>query len=141
MQNQKNDTGSKTKAPYSTTTRGIRIDVEPKLNKVESNSQNSLYVYNYTISITNEGKDTVQLISRHWIITDGFNKTENVQGLGVIGQQPVLQPGEHFQYTSFCPLPTPTGKMRGTFQMKGSDNQTFDATIGEFRLADTTLVN
>ena len=90
----------------------------------------------YTIVITNEGTDTVQLISRHWIITDAENRVEEVRGLGVIGQQPILEPGESFEYTSGCPLTTPFGSMSGSYQMKRADGGTFDIEVAPFALTE-----
>src|SRR5438045_1524529 len=104
-----------------TTTRGVCVTARPAFNAAESNLAAGLYVYSYTITIQNLGKDVVQLLSRHWIIADGFNQVRHVKGPGVVGEQPVLKPGESFTYTSHCPLPTPTGSMKGSFQMKGSD--------------------
>ena len=126
---------------FITATRGVKVLVKPLYNPTLTNQQVGIYVYNYTITIENEGGSTVQLISRHWIIKDGFGKTEHVVGEGVVGKQPTLKPGESFTYTSSCPLQTPTGSMRGTFQMKGEDGRMFDAVIGEFQLAHTSLVN
>jgi ApaG protein len=123
-----------------TTTRGVTVSVQPEFNEENSNAEAGVYVYTYTITITNNGNDTVQLVSRHWIITDGFNKVENVKGPGVVGNQPILKPGDSFTYTSFCPLSTPSGSMKGTFQMKGEKGN-FDAVIGEFRLQHKSLVN
>jgi ApaG protein len=92
------------------------------------------WVFQYTVRITNQGTETVQLVSRHWIITDALENVREVRGPGVIGQQPVLAPGESFQYSSWCPLKTPTGSMRGAYQMVGADGETFDAEIAPFAL-------
>ena len=127
--------------PYTTSTRGIKISVWPQFNADQSKPTVPLYVYNYTITITNEGKDVVQLLSRHWVIKDGFNRIEHVKGDGVIGQQPVLRPGESFTYTSSCPLQTPTGSMQGSYQMRGSDDKVFEAQISEFFLVHQSLLN
>ena len=127
--------------PYVTTTRGILIAVKPEFSEQNSNPAAGVYVYTYTITITNQGKEDVQLVSRKWVIQDGFNRTENVVGDGVVGQQPTLKPGESFTYSSFCPLATPTGSMRGTYQMKNDRQETFDAVIGEFHLMNKNLVN
>jgi ApaG protein len=83
----------------------------------------------------------VQLVSRHWIITDGDGRTEEVQGPGVVGEQPVLQPGESFEYSSFCPLPTKIGSMHGTYQMVTAAGSRFDAEIAPFSLAVPTALN
>jgi len=93
------------------------------------------YVFAYTIRIANEGTTTAQLRSRHWIITHGNGKVEEVRGPGVVGQQPVLKPGEHFEYTSGCVLETPRGSMRGTYQMHTPDGKVFDAEVASFQLA------
>ena len=90
----------------------------------------------YTVRITNEGTSTAQLLTRHWIITDATGKVEEVKGPGVIGEQPVLQQGQSFEYTSGCPLTTPFGSMRGTYQMKTPDGDEFDAEIEEFILRE-----
>ena len=92
----------------------------------------SHWFFHYTVRITNEGEETVQLISRHWIITDAAGHTEEVKGSGVVGEQPVLAPGESFQYTSGCPLKTSTGSMRGTYQMVTEDGDHFDVEIAPF---------
>ena len=127
--------------PYVTVTKGIRISVVPEYSPDQSRPANSLYVYNYTITITNSGQETVQLLSRHWIIRDGFEHVEHVQGDGVVGKQPNLKPGESFTYTSSCPLQTPTGTMQGSYQMRSADNKIFNAQIGEFQLAHKSLLN
>lgn len=93
------------------------------------------YVFAYTIRITNEGAQTVQLRSRHWIIKHASGRVEEVRGPGVVGQQPVLEPGKHFEYTSGCVLETPRGSMRGTYQMVFKDGRAFDADIAEFTLS------
>ena len=127
--------------PFVTDTQGIRVSVRPEFNERDSNPEASVYVYAYHIRITNLGKEAVQLVSRHWIIKDGFSRVEHVVGEGVIGQKPLLSPGESFEYSSFCPLHTPTGSMQGSFQMRGSSESTFEAMIGEFPLKHLSLVN
>lgn len=92
-------------------------------------------MFAYTVRIANEGTETAQLKTRHWIIADGGGKVEEVRGPGVVGQQPVLRPGEHFEYTSGCVLETPRGTMRGTYQMHTSAGKSFDAEIAQFSLA------
>lgn len=92
-------------------------------------------MFAYTVRVTNEGTDVVQLRSRHWIITDAVGKIEEVRGPGVVGHQPVLHPGEHFEYTSGCMLETPRGAMRGTYQMYYKDGRMFNAEIAQFTLA------
>ena len=124
-----------------TLTRGVRILVQPQYVADQSNPAESQYLFAYHITIRNEGSETVQLISRHWVITDGEGKTEEVRGPGVVGYQPVLQPGEQFQYTSGCPLATPVGTMHGEFNMVTSDGEKFDANIHAFRLAVPSVLN
>lgn len=125
----------------NTLTRGIRILVRPQLSQTDSKAEGSLFVYSYFITIINEGMETVQLTSRHWIIKDGFNKVNHVVGDGVVGQKPVMRPGEKFDYSSFCPLNTPTGSMKGSFQMANEKGESFEALIDEFVLRDHNLVN
>ena len=93
------------------------------------------YVLSYTITIRNTGSVPAQLISRHWVITDAKNQVQEVRGLGVVGAQPLLKPGEHFEYTSGTALATPVGTMRGEYQMVTEDGMQFDARIPEFTLA------
>ncbi len=128
-------------SPYETLSNGIRISVVPVFSEENSKIEASVYVYTYTISITNERSDHVQLLSRHWTIKDGFNRVEEVVGEGVIGQKPRLRPGETFTYTSFCPLSTPSGSMKGIFHMQNSDKQDFDVNIDEFFFRHAALVN
>ena len=91
-------------------------------------------MFQYTVRITNLGTDTVQLLNRHWTITDAADHVEEVRGPGVVGAQPVLAPGESFKYSSWCPLKTPTGMMRGTYQMAASNGERFDIEIAPFAL-------
>ncbi|MGB0219858.1 MAG: Co2+/Mg2+ efflux protein ApaG [Sinimarinibacterium flocculans] len=125
-----------------TLTRGIRIIVQPRYVAEQSDPATQQYLFAYHITIRNEGEDTVQLLSRHWVITAGDGKIEEVRGPGVVGYQPVLRPGEEFQYTSGCPLTTPVGTMHGEFNMvvQGSD-ENFDARISPFRLAVPGVLN
>ena len=92
------------------------------------------WVFQYTVRITNQGTGTVQLIGRHWVITDAEDRIEEVHGPGVIGEQPVLAPGQSFKYSSWCPLKTPMGMMHGTYQMARSDGNHFDIAIAPFAL-------
>jgi ApaG protein len=116
-------------------TEGIRIAVTTQYVPQQSLPQAKRYVFAYTIKIANEGSQTAQLKSRYWVITDGNGKVEEVRGPGVVGQQPTLRPGEHFEYTSGCVLETPRGSMQGTYQMRRPDGQQFDAVIARFDLA------
>jgi ApaG protein len=114
-----------------------RIEVSAKAFYVEDQSdpEKNHYVFGYKIKVTNTGEVAAQLVSRHWLITDSNHRVEEVRGLGVIGQQPTLQPGESFEYTSGCPLATPVGTMRGEYQMLAADGTKFDAAIPEFTLS------
>jgi ApaG protein len=124
-----------------TTTRGVRVEVRTTYVPERSSPAESQYFFAYRIRISNLGEETVQLISRHWIISDGDGNTEHVRGPGVVGEQPVLEPGEAFEYTSFCPLPTPIGSMHGTYQMVTAGGSAFEAEIAPFSLAVPTALN
>lgn len=115
-------------------THGVRVEVLSRHSTENSRPTHGEWVFEYTVRITNQGLDTVQLVSRHWIITDALEHTREVEGPGVVGEQPVLAPGESFEYSSWCPLETPTGVMRGTYQMVKSDGTQFDAEIAPFAL-------
>ena len=114
-----------------------RIEVRPRPHFIpeQSDPENDRYVFTYTITITNTGQIAAQLVSRHWIITDAHNTVQEVRGLGVVGKQPLLQPGESFQYTSGSSLTTPIGTMKGAYQMVAEDGTHFEAEIPEFVLA------
>lgn len=114
-----------------------QVTVSAKAFYVEDQSdpEKNHYVFGYTIRVTNTGTVAAQLMSRHWAITDSNHRVEEVRGLGVIGQQPMLDPGQSFEYTSGCPLATPVGTMRGEYQMTASDGVQFEATIPEFTLS------
>jgi ApaG protein len=101
----------------------------------QSDPAKNQYVFAYTITLTNTGDITAQLISRHWYITDGDHRVQEVKGLGVIGQQPVLKPGESFEYSSGASIPTPVGTMRGTYHMVAEDGTNFEAPIAPFTLS------
>jgi len=117
-------------------TNGIRVYVTTVYVPSQSMPSARRYVFAYTVRISNEGSETAQLRTRHWIITDGNGKVEEVRGPGVVGKQPTLRPGEHFEYTSGCVLETPRGTMRGTYQMYPErGGPAFDAEIGQFTLA------
>jgi ApaG protein len=113
-------------------TESIRVEVISR--HAPENSRQGEWVFQYTVRITNQGLDTVQLLSRHWIITDALEHTEEVRGPGVVGEQPTLAPGESFKYSSWCPLKTPTGMMHGTYQMTRTNGQIFDIAIAPFAL-------
>jgi ApaG protein len=119
----------------SALTRGIRVTVSSFYLAERSSPANHQYAFAYTVRISNEGRETSQLRSRHWIITDGDGKVQEVRGEGVVGAQPMLKPGQHFEYTSWCMLPTPHGSMHGTYQMVTDAGVEFDAAIAPFPLA------
>jgi ApaG protein len=122
-------------APISdAVTANIRVEVMSRHSPENSRPLLGEWVFQYTVRITNQGSETVQLLSRHWIITDAADHVEEVQGPGVIGKQPVLEPGESFKYSSWCPLRTPTGTMRGTYQMVRASGEQFDIEIAPFGL-------
>jgi ApaG protein len=123
------------------TTRHIRVSVVAEYSPARSAPADSQWFFLYTITIANEGGDTVQLLTRHWIITDGTGRTEEVRGPGVVGEQPTLAPGESFTYTSGCPLTTPFGTMQGTYQMVTTGGEHFDATIAPFTLSEPYTVH
>jgi ApaG protein len=111
------------------------VSVRPQYLVEHSNPDEQHYVFAYTVTIRNTGEHTARLMSRHWVITDGNNAVEEVRGEGVVGEQPVLKPGEAFEYTSGCPLPTPVGSMRGSYQCVADDGTAFEAPIPEFVLS------
>ena len=119
---------------YEATTRSIRVRVEPTFIDEQSDPDKSRYFWAYTIDIANAGKETVQLRSRYWRITDGRGRVEEVRGPGVIGETPVLKPGESFRYTSGCPLTTPSGIMGGRYQMVTDQGTPFEIDIPTFSL-------
>ncbi len=123
------------------TTRGVHVRVESELDPGRSAPEHDHWFFLYTVTITNRGEDSVQLVSRHWIITDGNGNVEEVTGPGVVGQQPILEPGSSFRYTSGCPLPTAFGFMRGTYQMVTSSGDDFEAEIADFELSEPYAIN
>ena len=124
-----------------TTTNGIRVQVSSQFLPDRSSPKEEQYVFAYHITITNVGTDIAQLISRHWIITNADGETEEVQGPGVVGEQPLLKPGEHFEYTSFCPLKTNVCTMHGSYTMVTPDGEAFQARIAPFTLAVPFALN
>jgi ApaG protein len=124
-----------------TTTHGVRIQVKSAYLPDRSAPDEGRYLFAYRVRISNVGTETVQLLSREWIITDSDGDVETVRGPGVVGEQPVLDPGQSFEYTSFCPLPTAIGAMHGTYQMVSASGETFDAEIAPFSLAVPTALN
>lgn len=117
-------------------TNNVRVEVHSQYSAARSRPFKGEWFFHYTVRITNEGDEKVQLISRHWIITDATGSTEEVEGPGVVGAQPVLAPGESFQYTSGCPLPTSTGMMHGTYQMVSESGEYFDVEIAPFAMKE-----
>jgi len=123
-----------TGAMYSATSNQIKISVEPKYLPDQSEPDESRYVWAYTIEIANVGDVAVQLTHRHWRIADANGVMEEVRGAGVVGEQPVLRPGEAFRYTSGCPLKTPSGMMYGEYRMVDANGRAFDVEIPAFSL-------
>ncbi|HMN87973.1 MAG TPA: Co2+/Mg2+ efflux protein ApaG [Bauldia sp.] len=119
---------------YRAVTRDIQVTVEPTFVEAESAPDENRYFWAYTIEIQNHGHEVVRLRSRHWRITDGNGRTEEVRGAGVVGKQPVLKPGEKFAYTSGCPLSTSSGIMVGTYQMQNEEGELFSIAIPAFSL-------
>lgn len=119
---------------YTSTTNTITVSVEPTYLDAESAPEKNIYVWAYHVSIENGGTETVQLKTRHWKITDAFGRVQEVNGPGVVGVEPVLKPGEKFEYTSGTPLSTSSGIMTGTYSMLAQDGQLFDVAIPAFSL-------
>jgi ApaG protein len=119
---------------YRAVTHAIEVTVTPRFMPERSSPDNGYYFWAYTIAITNRGTETVQLKTRHWKITDAHGRLQEVRGAGVVGEQPVLRPGETFEYTSGVPLPTPSGFMRGTYGMVTMAGRSFDIEIPAFSL-------
>lgn len=119
---------------YTHTTRDIRITVEPYYLDDQSSPSDDHYVWAYHVKIENIGHETVQLLNRHWRITDAMGRMQEVRGAGVVGEQPVLDPGESFEYTSGTPLATPSGIMVGTYEMQTDGGERFDVEIPAFSL-------
>ena len=121
--------------------KGIDISVTTQYLQEQSDPENNRYVFAYTIGIENKREQPVKLLSRHWIITDANGKVEEVVGDGVVGEQPHLEPGEGFRYSSGAILETPVGSMQGSYQMVADDGANFDAPIAPFRLAKPGVLN
>jgi len=122
-------------------THSIRVRVEAEYSAERSSPASQQWFFLYKVTISNEGDATVQLMTRHWVITDGNNHVEEVKGPGVVGEQPVLAPGESFTYTSGSRLPTPNGMMEGTYQMVTRGGNPFDARIAPFTLSEPFTVH
>ncbi|WP_114946908.1 Co2+/Mg2+ efflux protein ApaG [Microvirga calopogonii] len=119
---------------YKAVTRGISVTVTPRYMPEESSPEQGRYFFAYTVEIINTSPERVQLRARHWTITDEHGLVQEVRGAGVVGEEPVLGPGESFSYTSGCPLPTPSGTMQGTYLMETATGETFNAEIPAFSL-------
>jgi ApaG protein len=124
-----------------TTTQGVKVRVEPEYLPDHSNPAQSLWVHAYHVTITNESEQVLQLVWRQWIITNANGTEDRVSGPGVVGQQPVLKPGERFEYTSGCPLDTAVGTMHGSYRMVNPAGEHFEATIAPFTLAEPFALN
>jgi ApaG protein len=124
-----------------TTTRGIRVQVDSAYVPDRSNPKDGSFFFVYHVRIANVGKETAQLVSREWVITDAEGEVERVKGPGVVGEQPLLPPGGKFEYTSFCPLKTSVGSMHGSYQMVTAEGEQFEATIAPFTLAVPNALN
>jgi len=125
----------------SALTRGILVTVRSQYIPEKSSAASRQFAFAYTVTIANRGAVKTQLMSRHWIITDSEGDVQEVRGEGVVGAQPVLGPGEEFEYTSWCMIATPAGTMRGSYQMVTADGETFDAEVAPFRLTQSNLLN
>lgn len=119
---------------YSATTRDIKVTVKPVFLEDQSSPAENHYVWAYHVRIENLGKRTVRLRARHWKITDAFGRLQEVKGAGVVGEQPLLEPGQSFEYTSGTPLGTPSGIMSGTYMMETAEGARFDVAIPAFSL-------
>lgn len=122
-------------------TRHVRVHVNARYVPGQSQPFQNQWFFTYTVEIANEGPETVQLVSRHWIVTDAAGRIEETKGAGVVGQQPVLEPGDSFEYTSHCALKTSSGTMHGTYQMITSDGEQFDVEIAPFALNEPYTVH
>ena len=125
----------------SALTRGILVTVRSQYIPEKSSASARQFAFAYTVNIANRGTETAQLESRHWIITDSEVDVQEVRGECVVGAQPVLRPGEEFEYTSWCMIATPAGSMRGSYQMVTPEGDRFDAEIAPFRLTPSSLLN
>ena len=122
-------------------TQGVRVQVRSQHVPEQSDPGRKHWFFAYRIRISNESERTVQLLSRHWIIVDATGHREEVRGEGVVGEQPRLRPGEAYEYTSFCPLPTPFGSMEGSYRMVDESGGTFDVHIAQFELSEELPIN
>ena len=126
---------------YEEVTHNIRVAVAPSFMEDQSEPAEGRFIWSYRVTIENRRAETVQLVARHWRITDAHGRVREVRGPGVVGEQPTLAPGRSFEYTSFCPLKTSVGAMQGSYQMVTADGEKFDAAIAPFTLAVPNAVN
>ena len=122
-------------------TEDIVVNVQSHYVAERSEPEHSQWFFTYSVQITNESDKTIQLISRHWVITNANGQVQEVRGAGVVGEQPVLKPGDQFEYTSICPLETEFGTMQGSYQVVTTDGETFDVDIAPFSLTIPNLIN
>ncbi|GAA5171117.1 Co2+/Mg2+ efflux protein ApaG [Viridibacterium curvum] len=130
------DAPSKTPSKYL-----IQIEASAEYVAAQSEPDEGRYVFAYRIRIRNAGQAPARLLSRHWIITDADSQQQEVKGDGVVGEKPLIQPGEHYEYSSGCSIPTPLGTMRGSYRMEAEDGTLFDAEIPEFMLSGPRLLH
>lgn len=123
------------------TTRGIKVEVHAQYVADRSVPDRSQFFFSYDVRISNVGDEAAQLVSRRWVITDGEGEVQVVEGPGVVGEQPLIAPGSSFEYTSFCPLPTPYGTMHGAYRMVRPGGDSFEAAIAPFTLAVPNSIN
>ncbi len=119
---------------YERVTKGIKVSVRPRFQEGQSDPDDDLYVWSYTVRIHNGSRDSVRLRTRHWLITNAKGLTEEVRGVGVVGEQPLIKPGEGFEYTSGAPLSTPSGMMVGRYGMESAEGELFEVDIPAFSL-------
>lgn len=122
-------------------TGNIRIKVHQRYLPEHSNPISSRWLFGYQVAISNEGSEPVRLVTRHWVITDANGDTEEVEGVGVIGETPIIEPGETYRYSSFCPLKTPFGSMHGSYGMVRPDGESFQADVNTFTLVTPDAIN
>jgi ApaG protein len=127
--------------PHAQTTLGVTVRVSVSYLPEQSEPRRGRWFWAYHVRIENEGEQTVQLLTRHWIITDGRGARHTVEGEGVVGEQPLIEPGNSFDYVSGCPLATPTGAMQGSYRMVGEDGETFGVEIPRFTLVAPAVAN
>lgn len=140
IQTETPDSGPLASHSSNTVTEGVRIQVFPEYVPEQSNPELYRFSFSYRVIITNEGTGRVKLLSRRWLIINSDGDQENVEGPGVVGYTPELEPGESFEYTSHCPINTPWGTMEGAYTMIKDDGNTFDAVIGRFYLVSDEVI-